>query len=107
MKKEIIGILLLCSSVYAHNLQNRNGVYYEINQEKPFSGSATDKYPSGQISAKYNLKNGKYHGKIQKYYENGQLSLEENYKDGKPDGDVKVYNLFVDGNYKDGDLILR
>ncbi|MGL5124596.1 MAG: toxin-antitoxin system YwqK family antitoxin [Fusobacteriaceae bacterium] len=72
-------------------LQERNGVYYKINEEKGFTGIVAEKYENGQIEMEYNYKNGKEDGPYKFYYSNGQLKVEGNYKNGQRDGLFKSY----------------
>ncbi len=64
-------------------LQSRNGIFYEINTETPFTGKVISKYPNGQKSIEANIKNGKYSGKFITWYINGQKKSVKIYKDGK------------------------
>ena len=49
-----------CSNeVSLDQLQDRNGLKYEINSQTPFTGSSVDYYDNGQLRAKQNLKDGK------------------------------------------------
>ena len=66
-----------------NSLLERSGIYYEINSEKPFSGSVFDKYESGQYSMKGFIKKGNLDGDWTKWYGNGQKSYEGTYKDGE------------------------
>ena len=67
-------------------IQVRNGVFYEVNQEAPFTGLSQDFYPSGQKKAEVSYKDGKLHGAQATWHENGQKSLEANFKDAKKHG---------------------
>ena len=81
----IISLLFLlvgCSTDFT-TLQKRGDTYYEINSEKPFSGSVFDKYESGQYSMKGFIKKGNLDGDWTKWYGNGQKSYEGTYKDGE------------------------
>jgi len=117
------------------SLQERNGVYYEINSEKGFTGNLIKKYPNGQKmseghhkdgkregiytdwyengkkQAESNYKDGKHEGLATNWGENGQKEFELNYKDGKPEGLVTSWygngQKKYEGNYKDGELIRR
>lgn len=64
-------------------LQDRNGVFYEVNVTKPFNGTAIEWHENGQKAAEVNFKNGKEHGSYFEWYENGQLSNEEYFKNGE------------------------
>ena len=64
------------------SLLERSGLYYEINSEKPFSGTVFIKYESGQYELKGSLKKGKWDDLTTEYYENGQKKKEKIYKAG-------------------------
>ncbi|MGL5126337.1 MAG: toxin-antitoxin system YwqK family antitoxin [Fusobacteriaceae bacterium] len=89
-------------------LQERNGIYYKVNEEKGFTGTSIAKYLNGQLAFEETFKNGKLNGIHKQYYENGQLQQEANYKNGQSDGPYKLYylngELKENGNYKDGKL---
>ena len=42
--------------------QERGGIVYIVNEQKPFSGVITGKYGNGQIKIKETFKDGKYNG---------------------------------------------
>ena len=88
-------LLIVGCSKDLDTLQDRDGIYFGINSEKPFSGSVNKKYQSGQIELKGIITNGKKDGFWTEWYENGQKESEGTYKDGKEDG------LWTDW-YKDG-----
>ena len=69
--------------VNLNSLLERGGLFYEINSEKPFSGSVFDKYESGQYELKGSLKKGEWDDLTTEYYENGQKRKEKIYKKGK------------------------
>jgi len=110
MKKILLTILPLLLIVGCSKdldtLQNRGGIKYEINSEKPFSGSVYKEYQSGEKELKGNFKNGKKDGLWTKWLENGQKEEEETFKDGEKDG--KWTNWYENGQkelevtYKDG-----
>ena len=70
-------------SVDYNSLLQRNGSYYGINSEKPYSGSIIKKYESGQYSMKGEMKDGKFVGDLTKWYKNGQISYIGIYEDGE------------------------
>ena len=82
-----------------NSLLERKGIYYEINSEKPFSGSIIDKHESGQYSIKGSIKKGYFDGDLTKWYENGQIGYVGTFKDGK-EISRKVWNK--DGSVKEG-----
>ena len=85
-------------SVDYNFLLQRSGSYYEINSEKPYSGSIIKKYESGQYSMKGEMKDGKFVGDLTKWYKNGQTSYVGTYKDGK-EISRKLWN--TDGSVKE------
>jgi antitoxin component YwqK of YwqJK toxin-antitoxin module len=65
------------------SLQERNGVYYEINSEKGFTGNLIKKYPNGQKMSESNYKDGKLEGLVTAWDENGQKESEMIFKNGE------------------------
>ena len=61
----------------------RDGLFYEVNSETPFTGAAVSKYENGQKHSEGTLKDGKPEGLVTAWYENGQKWVETTYKDGK------------------------
>ncbi len=137
MKKFIVvlGILFLivsCGSdnggnktIDASKLENRDGIAYEANQEKPYTGKVVkiskveinykDGKPNGQMIAWYGNgqkryetthKDGKRIGKWITWYENGQKRNEATFKDGKENGKSIAWHengqKRVEGTYKSG-----
>ncbi len=72
--------------VNTDHFQTRNGLIYEVNSEKPFSGNIIKRYKNGKKQADYSYKDGKKYGLATVWYENGQKKAEAHYKDGKRDG---------------------
>ena len=88
--KKIILILcvsLLCScgtkELSDDQLVERNGVYYEVNSEVPYTGKVTDTHENGQLYIKGSYKDGKRDGLRTWWYEDGQKGYEGTYKDGE------------------------
>lgn len=65
--------------------------------EKPETGEHEEYYPSGELKAVRNYKDGKLDGISRDYFKNGQLQLEQNFREGKADGNTLGY-------YRDGSL---
>ncbi len=115
MKKLILLLLLIligCSKepVNRDNLNFRNGTFYILNSDQPYSGPVFGLYQNGRLKSEGNIKDGLLHGPYKTYYYNGQVNEEGTYKDGKLDGLFKVYNsengqLKLEGTWKDGELI--
>ena len=107
-----LSILLIsgCGKVIEESELNfRDGKYYPINSDKPYSGKIISHYKHGQLKESSNYKDGELDGPSESYYENGQLKESRNYKDGKLNGLYERYD--VNGrleeslNYKDGKLV--
>ncbi len=67
-------------------LQKRNGVMYEPNQDKPFTGKYVTYYDNEQKKKEGDFKDGKMVGQWTSWYEDGQKREEEFLKDGEGDG---------------------
>ncbi len=88
MKKLILLITILafnigCSEKTVDNLQQRDGIAYEVNTDNPFTGKLLRKYKDGQKQFESNFNDGKEHGLRTEWRKNGQKKSEINYKDGK------------------------
>ena len=100
-------IITSCSKeVPSDQLVERDGLYYEVNSQKPFSGSSVNYFDNGTLENKLNFKDGKLDGLIESYFENGQLNLKGNYINGLED---KLFLSYFDNgqleskrNWKDG-----
>jgi uncharacterized protein len=92
MKKNLflLGSLLIifaCSSEKMNfsKLQDRNGLYYLVNSQKPYSGEVVS-YANGNIEFEGQIENGLREGLWVYYYPSGQKKMEGNYKEGLKDG---------------------
>lgn len=105
----VITLFISCTekTITEDKLQERNGVYYEVNEKNPFSGIAIEKHSDGQIEEEKKYKNGKLVSALgwDKY---GQKEFEGNYRDGKPYG---LHTWWYEngqkkseGNYQNGKL---
>ena len=104
-------VLFLLSCAEEHEvtqLQNRNGLMFQLNQEKPFSGTYVEYSVYGPETkrAEENYKNGKKDGLSILWKRDGQKASEGYYKDGKQNGRETVWYLngqkASEGNYRDG-----
>lgn len=102
-----IVILTGCGkAVELSTLQNRQGTYYVVNSQKPYSGKFVNYYSNGQIEQEGSLKAGVLNDKFLSYYPNGQKRAESSYIAGAPNG--KVTAFYENGekkcelNYKNG-----
>ncbi len=97
MKKILFcaGILLIlnaCSSekVNFSQLQDRNGLFYLVNKDKPFSGDVAS-YVNGKVEFEGKIENGLREGPWVYYYPSGQKKAEGSYKEGFKDGTWTSY----------------
>jgi antitoxin component YwqK of YwqJK toxin-antitoxin module len=85
--------------------QERNGLVYLPNENKPFSG----KFCKTELSSEENYKDGKRVGEYIEWHENGQKKSEGSYKDGKRVGEYIEWHengqKKSEGSYKDGKKI--
>ena len=89
----IVGLLISgCSSDQNNDTEERvtasiekhaNGLAYEYNQKKPFTGLFVGFDHNGGKKAEIHFKNGKQNGTAKMWYENGQQSHETNDTSGK------------------------
>jgi len=86
--------------VLTSELNDRNGVYYLVNSDSPFSGLAASYHSNGQIMKRIDISNGKIYGRSEIWYANGQLEVQANYIEGQLDG---VFNKW----YENGQIELR
>jgi len=102
--KNLFLVLILfvysCSKkeVQINTLVERNGLFYEINSNKPFSGLVYELYENGQKKNTVEFKDGLYESEWKGFSENGQLLSLSNYKKGKLNGLSISY--FDNGNVK-------
>jgi len=83
----ILTILVACSSekVNFGQLQDRSGMFYLVNSDKPFSGQVVS-YANGRIELEGKIVKGLREEIWTYYYPNGQKKMEGNYKEGVKDG---------------------
>lgn len=80
-------IIVACSSekMNFNKLQDRNGLYYLVNEDKPFSGEVVS-YFNGKSEFEGQIDNGLRVGLWVYYYPSGQKKMEGSYKEGLKDG---------------------
>tara|TARA_Y100000768_G_scaffold362046_1_gene320553 strand:- start:444 stop:941 length:498 start_codon:yes stop_codon:yes gene_type:complete len=115
MIKKLLPILFVliitsCSKeVPEDQLVERDGLFYEVNSQKPFNGTLVSYHDNGQLKLRSNYKNGKLEGLSENFHDNGQLRSEGYFQDWKQIGSFKIF--FDNGrlqwvlNYEDGQLI--
>ena len=82
----LIFLLVSCSvpEVPMDSLVERNGIIYQVNSDKPYSGKAISYYVNGQPDVIYTYQKGKI-AQAEVYYKNGQLERIETFKNEKRD----------------------
>ena len=59
---------------------------------QPFTGTAQDKHPNGQLKADYPMQDGKIHGVVREWWDNGQPSTETHIKNGPRHGSNRYWD---------------
>ena len=111
--KRLLGLLLVMGIVGcggdAPKLVIRDGLFYEVNSETPFTGVLVSKHENGQKSADETWKDGKREGLGTMWHANGQKLSEITYKDGKREGRWTIWyengQKKLEGTYKDDKLV--
>ena len=76
-------------------LEERDGLFYRLGDDVPFSGTLENFWESGDLKSVCQIENGKLFGKHKIYWDNGQLSFYICYKDCVPHG--HNYGFWKDG----------
>ena len=92
--REFEDYLLNQPSEVITNLQDRGGIKYEANQDKPYTGKHVEYFSdaTGQKSVEINYKDGVKDGVETQYHKNGQKKQVVEYKKGKPVSEPKKWN---------------
>ena len=69
----------------------RDGVTYEINSAKTFTGILVEYDFEGKLISKDKYKNGRLDGLAELYHDNSQLNSRLNFKEGREDGLAEFY----------------
>ena len=80
---EFITSLAKPEGVNSEELEYREGFYYLLDSDTPYTGNSFTLWKNGQKRDEVNYKDGKPDGLRQSWHENGQKSWESNYKDDK------------------------
>ena len=79
-------------------LQKRgDGLYYAVNEEKPYSGRVVEQDSSGQKSAEQTFKNGKLNGLSTAWYYGGQKKEQIGFNNGQKSG---AYHIWYENGQK-------
>ncbi len=79
-------VLFLVSSINAREvsqLEERDGVMYELNKEEPFTGRHVTYYENGQKESDGNYKEGKADGLWTYWDKDGNITKTETYSNGE------------------------
>lgn len=118
MKTFLPGFMVVCVLLVACSreatdyaqLQDRNGIIYKVNAEKPFTGDVIN-ISEGRALFEGTIKDGLRSGEWVFYYENGQVQTSGKYVEGLKDGQWPVwqenglldfYELYEMGNLLSG-----
>ena len=82
--------------VNADRLEEKDKVWYVIDEDVPFTGIAVSGSASGKLLMEANYVNGKLNGKSVTYNDNGKIQTIEEFKDGVFNG--KVQHFYTNGN---------
>ena len=94
-----ISFLISMSGCSDTQIEERNGLFYKLNETEPFTGTYNGSYPSGKMASEENYKDGKREGLRTDWFENGQKKEESNWKDGIQDGLTTLW--YDDGKKKE------
>ena len=103
----LIFLVISCSKreISSDQLQERNGIYYVINKDKPYSGKVIATYDNEQRRFEKEYKDGRLNGVSVNWYSNGQNKSEISYKAGKQSGTFKKWyengQQTAEGSYND------
>lgn len=78
--------ILAGQPIDAKKLEQKNGLAYEVNQDKPFTGQAIAYYSNGKKQNSIEYKDGKIHGKIEGWHSNGNKQVEGQIVNGQKTG---------------------
>ena len=94
-------IIISCSKeIQPDQLVERNGLSYEVNNEKPFTGATLSYHSNGQVESRIEYKNGLRDGLSETFNKNGQILESEHYKENILNG---LYEHF----YENGQLRVK
>ena len=95
---------LVKEAVDLYLIEERDDLYYQTNESKPYSGWAKVMYDSGQTARLQRFKDGKLDGLHTLWHENGQKRTEGTYKNGKK---VGLQTYWHENGQKWAELTLR
>tara|TARA_B100001121_G_scaffold307972_1_gene330761 strand:+ start:198 stop:1730 length:1533 start_codon:yes stop_codon:yes gene_type:complete len=72
-------ILSSCSKVLIEDLEEKENIYYERDNQNPYDGIAFSYYPNDELQSKTSFIMGKKEGLHTEYFPNGQIKLQGSY----------------------------
>lgn len=95
---KLLGLIILFAVISCgqkeidlNQLVEKNGLYYEIGSDRPFSGTAINLYENNQTESIWTYKNGIKDGPHIRYLSNGTIYAKSNFKNGLNDGYYESY----------------
>jgi antitoxin component YwqK of YwqJK toxin-antitoxin module len=84
----------------------RDGLWYEVDSDKPFTGTEIDYFPEGQKKAEVEFLNGIVHGNYIVWYANGQKYYDSEWTNGTSQGKYIFFEMdgrkILEGTWRDG-----
>ncbi len=68
------------------NLVERDGLWYQVQAEKPFTGMMAEYWPGGEKKVEAELVDGQVSGRLSEWHEDGRKSSQTEYREGKLHG---------------------
>jgi len=98
-------ILVGCEkTIDESDLVERKDIHYQINSDKPFTGSVVSYHENGQVKTSGSYKKGLKEGLFEEFYDNGQILTSVNYFMSGKEGVENIYfengNINFINNYK-------
>ena len=88
-----VAALVGCEKIIdAEQLQDRQGIGYEVNSTEPFTGTVISRYENGQKKSEGNFVAGKPEGIDSRWYEGGQKKLQARWAAGQLEGIATKWN---------------
>lgn len=75
----LVTLVACAKEVPVERVEIRQGLVYEVNSQKPFSGRSVSYWPNGQLKEKSTFKNGELNGPYELYRADGQVLIKLNY----------------------------
>ena len=87
----MIFLLVSCATDY-ESLEEKEGKFYKINSEKPYSGKVNIYDLNKNIKERFNILDGNKDGSYFKYFDDGNVQIKGSYNSGKKEGIEYEFN---------------